>query len=151
MGRVSTETKQIKFFCFETVFIVGFMLRGVCPWIIDSTIYFQRLLQDHAGALGWDKQMFTPCGKPCLFLLPHVVPKFRLQSFLFTREKDAHSSVRGTTRWKTTASTGCWGKEFISSQCFKEGCRPAWKNELHIKTVSLTTLQLIYSGLSLHN
>lgn len=102
----------------------GFMLHGVFPWIIDGTIYFQKLLQDHAKLLTWDKQMLTWCGKPCCFFFfwkHHLVMKFTFQSFHFTREQMHTAQCEAQQAGKyldpplvlVTAGCPAWGKSDI--------------------------------------
>lgn len=125
MGRVSAETKQIKFFCFETVFIVGFMLHGVCPWIIGSTIYFQRLLQDH----GSDEINRCWLHIENLYLFFYYLctcsNEVYVTKFLFHSQKDAQlgvSYIKLELHLPLFTAVGI----SINSPYFKVGCRPVW-------------------------
>lgn len=85
-GKGQLENKADQVFVFLNCVYCRLMLHGVCPWTTDSTISFQRLLQDHAKVFNGDKQMSSSRGNPCFFT-----------PFLFHSQKDVHSSVWGTT------------------------------------------------------
>lgn len=149
----------------------GFMLHGVFPWIIDGTIYFQKLLQDHAKLLTWDKQMLTWCGKPCcfFFLKHHLVMKFTFQSFHFTWEQMHTAQCEAQQAGKyldpplvlVTAGCPAWGKSDIKvtersffsvslSNTFRVfrviHFNKTWNSFLHVTLDTGTSSRIIYCG-----